>query len=87
MPCLCGCCGGAVDSVILGFRQLYRSGFNKVFLRPCFSQSNKRLLIYGREKAKLVVASKTAFLLISIVLFSRNVKINSIFKERVLALY
>ena len=85
MPCLCGCCGGAVDSVILV--QLYRSGFNKVFLRPCFSQSNKRLLIYGREMAKLVVASKTAFLLFSIVLFSRNVKINSIFKERVLALY
>ena len=39
-------------------------------LRPCLSQSDTWLLIYGREKAKLVVASKTALLL-----FSSNVKI------------
>ena len=39
-------------------------------LRPCMNQSDKWLLIYGREKSKLVVASKTTLLL-----FSGNVKI------------
>ena len=39
-------------------------------LRPCLNPSNTWLLIYGREKAKLVVASKTALLL-----FSSNAKI------------
>ena len=39
-------------------------------LRPCLSQSDKQLLIYGREKAKLMAASKTALLL-----FSSNAKI------------
>ena len=34
-------------------------------LRPCLSQSDTWLLIYSREKAKLEVASKTAFLLLS----------------------
>ena len=28
MPRLCDYCGGAVDSIILGFKQLHRSGFN-----------------------------------------------------------
>ena len=31
-------------------------------LRPCLSQSDTWLLLYGRERAKLVVASKTALL-------------------------
>ena len=26
--CLCGCCGGAVTSILLSFAQLNRSGFN-----------------------------------------------------------
>ena len=44
-------------------------------------QSDGWLLIYGREKAKLLVAaSKTALLL-----FSSNVKIKKVFKERVLS--
>ena len=28
---LCGCCGGAVDLIILVFTQLHRSGFNLEF--------------------------------------------------------
>ena len=40
------------------------------------------LLIYGREMAKSVVASKKALLF-----FSRDVKIKYFFKKRVLALY
>ena len=52
VPHLCGYCGEAVDSIILIFTQLHRSGFNLEFLRPCFSQSDTWLLIYGREKAK-----------------------------------
>ena len=43
-------------------------------LRPCWSQSDRRLLIYGREKAKCVVASKTELLL-----FSSNVKVKADF--------
>ena len=31
MPCLCGYCGGVVDSVISVFTQLRRSGFNLEF--------------------------------------------------------
>ena len=50
------------------FTQLHRSGFNR--LRTCMSQSGMLLLIFGREKAKLVVASKTA-----LILFPSNVKI------------
>ena len=51
MPSL-GCCGGAVDSIISVFTQLQRSGLNLKSLRPCKSQSDKWLVIYGREKAK-----------------------------------
>ena len=40
------------------------------------SQSDKWLLIYGREEAKLVVASKTALLL-----FSNNVKMKNVSKK------
>ena len=70
---LCGCCGGAVDSIMSAFTQLHRSGFS-------VSQSGKWLLIYGREKAKQVASSKIALLL-----FSSNVKIRLDCKERVLA--
>ena len=31
VPSLCGCCGEAVDSIILLFAQFYRSGFNLEF--------------------------------------------------------
>ena len=31
VPCLCGYCGGAVDSIISVFTQLHRSGFNLEF--------------------------------------------------------
>ena len=31
MPRLCGCCGGAVDSIISVFTQLHRSSFNLEF--------------------------------------------------------
>ena len=51
--------------------ELHRSSFNLEF-DTLFGHSNKRLLIYGREKAKLVVVVvlKTALLLLS-----SNVKI------------
>ena len=71
MPSLCGCCGGAIDSIISDLTQLHRSGFN-LSLRSFSSQSDTWLLIYGkiRDEAKLVVASKTA-----LPLFFSNVKI------------
>ena len=31
VPCLCGCCGGAVNATISAFSQLHRSGFNLEF--------------------------------------------------------
>ena len=43
-------------------------------------QSDKWLLIYGRVKANLMIDSRTAFLL-----FSSNVKIKGVSKERLLA--
>ena len=39
-------------------------------LRPCSSQSDKFLLIYGRNETKLVLVSETVLLL-----FSSHVKI------------
>ena len=46
------------------------------------SKSYTWLLIYGREKAKMVVASKTALLLLSSI-----VKTKYVFKEMVLVSY
>ena len=31
MPCLCGCCGGAINSIISLFEHLHRLGFNLEF--------------------------------------------------------
>ena len=31
LPRLCGCCGGAVDSIIMAFAQLHRLGFSLEF--------------------------------------------------------
>ena len=64
MPRLCGYCGGAIDSIISLFTQLHRSGLNLEF-ENFFSQFDTWLLIYGREKAKYVVASKNELLLFS----------------------
>ena len=65
MSCLCGYCGGVVDSITFVFTKLHTVGQAS----PCLSQSDTWLLIYGREKAKQVAASKT-----SLLLFSSNVK-------------
>ena len=66
MPCLHGCCGGALDSIDSIFTQLHRSGFNLE------SETWYKFIcqvIADLWKANEVVASKTAF-----VLFSNNVK-------------
>ena len=65
-----------MDSIISVSTQLHRSGFNLEF-ETSSSQSDTRLLIYGREKAKLVVASKTAPLL-----SSSNVKLKLSFQRK-----
>ena len=54
--------GGAAHLIISVFTQMHRSSFNLEFEK---SQSDTGLLICGRKKAKLVVASKTALLLFS----------------------
>ena len=56
---LCSYCGGAVDSIILVLLSCIGQA-STLSLRPCLSQSDTWLLIYGREMAIFVVASKTA---------------------------
>ena len=54
---LCGYCGGAV----LPIKSILHTCIGQASiesLRPCSSQFDLWLLIYGREKAKFVVASK-----------------------------
>ena len=54
--------------MISDFTQLHRSSFNLEFetlFESMGSQSGTWLLIYGREKAKLVVEAKTALPLFS----------------------
>ena len=75
VPCSCNCCGGDVDRIISVFTKLHQSGFNLEY-ETYFESVDKWLLIYGREDAKLVVASKAPFLL-----FSCNVNIKCVFKE------
>ena len=61
MSRVCGYCGGAVDSIFSCLHSCTGQA-STYSLRPCLSQSDSWLLIYGRKKAKLVVASKTALL-------------------------
>ena len=94
MPRLCGYCGGAVNCAPFVWLLWRSCRFKCQFLhscigqastqglRSCLTQSDIGLLIYGREKAKFVVASKTALLFVS-----SNFKIKYIFRERLLASY
>ena len=74
-------CGGATDSIISVFRHLHKSSLNLKF-ETMPSQYDRWLLIYEREKEKLMVASKTALQWLS-----SHVKPKLFFKERVLASY
>ena len=51
VPRLCGCCEGAVDSII-SLLHSYIGQASTWSWRPCTSQSDKWLMIYSREKAK-----------------------------------
>ena len=72
---LCGCCEGAVYSVTSVLTQSHSAGFNLEF-ETLFEPIWQDLLIYHREKAKEVVASKTALMLPS-----SNFKTWQVFKE------
>ena len=80
MPHLCGCCEGAVDSVISVLHSCIGQASTKT-LRPCMSQCDSWLLIFGREKAKQMVAAERAF-----PFFSSNAKMRQISKEKAFAL-
>ena len=75
----------AVEELLIQLSRVLHSCMGQASTKtvgPYMSQYGKWLLIYGGEKAKLVVASKTALLL-----FSSNVKTQYVFKEMVLALF
>ena len=81
VPLLCGYCRRAPGSIFSIFTYFQSSGSTLEF-ETFLSQAESWSLIYGREKPKLVVASKTVLLL-----FCGNIKIKQVFKERVLASY
>ena len=81
VPCLCGCCGGAADSIISVFTQLHRSRFNLEF-EILFESILHVVVDLWQRKGKISGCFKTALLL-----FSSNVKIKYFFKGRVLASY
>ena len=64
MPCLCGYCGGAVDSIIPVFTQLHRSGFNLEF-ETLYESVGQVVIDLWQRKAKTscCFSNSTSFVL------------------------